>query len=290
MLNHTSELSRLSLSLLVSLSVTHRFLSVVWLILSSFSSALSLRLSAAFDLSNFQLSWMILPPALSRYRASCLLLALQLFGLWYLTLKKHFSWIPPTSCGHADNYGFCLLSSKHSCVWFCIHAVSQKSKRHLKLKKLEKLKNTVNKYNNYFRLFRFVYILINLQSIWSPANQTCSRETQITISPSINYRQSWSQLVVCTNHICPQNLFLLIQPLHYHVRDKIVDLHKGGMDYKTISKGLVKRWQLLARPLGNGRNRKWPSGWSSMKKFASLGEDDNEKGDGSSQHNKQGAS
>lgn len=139
MLNHTSELSRLSLSLLVSLSVTHRFLSVVWLILSSFSSALSLRLSAAFGLSNFQLSWMILPPTMSRYRASCLLLALQFFGLWYLTLKKHFSWIPPTSCGHADNYGFCLLSTKHSCVWFCIHAVSQKSKCHLNLKKTRKV-------------------------------------------------------------------------------------------------------------------------------------------------------
>lgn len=187
MLNHTSELSRLSLSLLASLSVTHRFLSLVWLILSSFSSALSLRLSAAFGLSNFQLSWMILPPRF--VTVSCILsfACFAAFRAMVPDIKKHFSWIPPTSCGHADNYGFCLLSSKHSCVWLRIHAVSQKSKCHLNLKKLEKLKNTVNKYNNYFRLFRFVYILINLQSIWSPANQTCSRETQITISPSINY-------------------------------------------------------------------------------------------------------
>lgn len=223
MLNHTSELSRLSLSLLVSLSVTHCFLSVVWLILSSFSSALSLRLSAAFGLSNFQLSWMILPPTMSRYRASCLLLALQLFGLWYLTLKKHFSWIPPTSCGHADNYGFCLLSTVAVPVSDSAFMRCHKNPNAISIwKKLEKLKNTVNKYNNYFRLFRFVYILINLQSIWSPANQTCSRETQITISPSINYRQSWSQLVVCTNHICPQNLFLLIQPLHYQKKVKCV--------------------------------------------------------------------
>lgn len=47
---------------------------------------------------------------------------------------------------------------------------------------------------------------------------------------------------------------LLLQPLHHHgqikelpkdVREKVVDLHKAGMNYKTISKKVDEKVMLL---------------------------------------------
>lgn len=104
-LNRSSERTRLSLSLFASLSVTHRFLSVVWSMRSSFSShplSASLLLSASLTFSFLEC-----PP----HSASCYLLfaCLAAFWLLYLTLTDKFSRIPPTPCGHADNYGFCSL-------------------------------------------------------------------------------------------------------------------------------------------------------------------------------------
>ena len=40
------------------------------------------------------------------------------------------------------------------------------------------------------------------------------------------------------------------------IRDKIVDLHKAGMGYKTIGKHLGENRQLLVRLLANGSNTK----------------------------------
>ncbi len=40
------------------------------------------------------------------------------------------------------------------------------------------------------------------------------------------------------------------------VRDKIVDLHKAGMGYKTIAKQLGEKWQQFVWLFANGENTK----------------------------------
>lgn len=43
---------------------------------------------------------------------------------------------------------------------------------------------------------------------------------------------------MCTKHACPQNSFLSFQPLYHQ---GIVDLHKAGIGFKTISNNLDKK-------------------------------------------------
>ncbi len=67
-------------------------------------------------------------------------------------------------------------------------------------------------------------------------------------------------------------------------RDKIVDLHKAGMGYRTIGKQVVEKATVGAI------TRKWkriqddcqsPSDWGSMQDLASWSFNDPEKGEGS---------
>src|SRR4029434_1892953 len=57
-----------------------------------------------------------------------------------------------------------------------------------------------------------------------------------------------SQLVTCIKETCPKNHTSHLQPHHHgqdtmskDVRDKIVDLHKAGIGYKTIGKQLGEK-------------------------------------------------
>ena len=68
------------------------------------------------------------------------------------------------------------------------------------------------------------------------------------------------------------------------IRDKIVDLHKAGMGYKTISKKLCEK---VRRTVG-AIIQKWRTHkmtnclqfWRSMQGLPSWNKDDDEKGDG----------
>ncbi len=76
------------------------------------------------------------------------------------------------------------------------------------------------------------------------------------------------------------------------IRDKIVDLHKAGMGYKTISKKLGKRRRQLKcdyLEMEEIQNHQSPSVWSSMQDLTSWGKDDHEKGEGSAQNYTEGA-
>ena len=72
------------------------------------------------------------------------------------------------------------------------------------------------------------------------------------------------------------------------IRDKIVDLHKAGMGYRTIGKQLGEK----ATPVGT-IIRKWkkfkmtvnhPSAWDSMQDLTSWGINDDEEGEGSAKN------
>ena len=66
------------------------------------------------------------------------------------------------------------------------------------------------------------------------------------------------------------------------VRDKIVDLHKAGMGYKTIGKQLGEKqttvWCDYSQMEATPNNCQWPSVWGSMQDIPSCGIGDHPKG------------
>ncbi len=65
------------------------------------------------------------------------------------------------------------------------------------------------------------------------------------------------------------------------VRDKIVDLHKTGMDYKTISKQLGEKVTTEEETQNNSQS---PSDWGSMQDLTSWSFNDHENGEESAQN------
>ncbi len=74
------------------------------------------------------------------------------------------------------------------------------------------------------------------------------------------------------------------------IREKIVDLHKAGMGYKTISKKLGEKETTDYSEMEEiQNNHQSPSVWSSMQDLTSWGKDDHEKDEGSAQNYTEGA-
>ncbi len=74
------------------------------------------------------------------------------------------------------------------------------------------------------------------------------------------------------------------------VRDKIVDLHKAGMGYKTIASSLVRRWQQFKSQMEETQNNcQSPSVWGSMQDLTSWSFNDHENGEESAQNYTGGA-
>ncbi len=67
-------------------------------------------------------------------------------------------------------------------------------------------------------------------------------------------------------------------------RDKIVDLQKVGMGYKSISKKLGEKETTVEQ-----NNHQSALVWSSVQDLASRGKDDHEKGEGSAPNYTEGA-
>ncbi len=70
-------------------------------------------------------------------------------------------------------------------------------------------------------------------------------------------------------------------------RDKIVDLHKAGMSYKTSPSSLVRRWKQLVRNysrMEEKQNCHSPSDWGSMQDLTSWSFNDHETGEESAQN------
>ncbi len=71
------------------------------------------------------------------------------------------------------------------------------------------------------------------------------------------------------------------------VRDKIVDLHKAGMCYKTITKQLVEKVTTVGaiiRKWNKQNNWQSPSVWGSMQDLTSWSFNDHENGEESAQN------
>ena len=62
------------------------------------------------------------------------------------------------------------------------------------------------------------------------------------------------------------------------VRDKIVDLHKAGMGYKTISKKFGEKKTTVGAIIRKWKKYKTTINWQDL---VSWGKDDHEKGEGS---------
>ena len=72
------------------------------------------------------------------------------------------------------------------------------------------------------------------------------------------------------------------------VRDKIVDLHKAGMGYKTIAKQLGEKvtivGAIIRKSKKHKRNCQSPSAWGSMQDLTSWSCNDHENGEESAQN------
>ncbi len=71
------------------------------------------------------------------------------------------------------------------------------------------------------------------------------------------------------------------------VRDKIVDLHKAGMDYKTIAKQLGEKVSIFGAIIHKWKkqnNCQSPSDWGSMQDLTSWSFSDHENGEESAQN------
>ncbi len=71
------------------------------------------------------------------------------------------------------------------------------------------------------------------------------------------------------------------------VRDKIIDLHKAGMGYKTIAKQLgekVTTVGVITRKWKKQNNCQSPSDWGSMQDLTSWSFNDHENGEESAQN------
>ncbi len=68
------------------------------------------------------------------------------------------------------------------------------------------------------------------------------------------------------------------------VRDKIVDLHKAGMGYKTIAKQLDNSWCDYSQMEETQNNCQSPSDWGSMQDLTSWSFNDHENGEESAQN------
>ncbi len=75
--------------------------------------------------------------------------------------------------------------------------------------------------------------------------------------------------------------------LSKEVRDKIVDLHKGGMGYKTIAKQLGEKGTTVCAIIHKWKkqnNCHSPSDWGSMQDLTSWSFNDHENGEESTQN------
>lgn len=101
-------------------------------------------------------------------------------------------------------------------------------RQRLSIKKIQKKKNTAKE------SYKLICVSLCKISIWPSTTQTEPH------NKSINDYYSRSQLIVCIKHTCPQYQFLPCQPLDSDTKelskavgDKIIDLHKAGMGFKT---------------------------------------------------------
>ncbi len=69
------------------------------------------------------------------------------------------------------------------------------------------------------------------------------------------------------------------------VRDKIVDLHKAGMDYKTVTKQLGQKVTTVGVIIHKWKKHKIsPSDWGSMQDLSSWSFNDHENGEESARN------